>query len=237
MGSYQVDDRGWRRTTIEAPPPLQLPIHSGPPHGRVRYSPPTYSPSVPGPAPVSPYATQPEAHRGYLSTAPNSRVRTPESSVYPGVSQSLPPPPTQYRNSVNGHSSYEYDSGRSENNVGYGDPYYADARTTRAPAYPASNAPYSSVQASYPSPPPGSAYYQAPQYSNGYRGSMQFEAEDIGNPGPRRRRGNLPRDTTDLLKSWFSDHLAHPYPTEDEKQMLCRRTGLQMTQVKTLHYS
>ena len=60
---------------------------------------------------------------------------------------------------------------------------------------------------------------------------MQFEPEDMGNQVPRRRRGNLPRDTTDMLKQWFADHLAHPYPTEDEKQMLCRRTGLAMTQV------
>lgn len=34
-----------------------------------------------------------------------------------------------------------------------------------------------------------------------------------------------------MLKQWFSDHLGHPYPTEDEKQYLCRQTGLQMTQV------
>ena len=51
---------------------------------------------------------------------------------------------------------------------------------------------------------------------------------------PKKRRGNLPRNITDMLKQWFEEHLAHPYPTEEEKQMLCARTGLAMTQVSSL---
>lgn len=228
--SHQVDERRSKRTSTEAPSAYQLPIHSGPPQSRVAYSPP-----VSGPTPVSPYATQPEARRGYPATVPNSRVHSPEISAYPGgtgQASGLPPPPMQYPHGVNEHSSYEYDSGREQRNSGF-DAYYGDSRNRIAPAYPPSNAPYNSVQPGHPLPPPGNAYYPTPpvhQYQNAYR-AVQFEAEDIGNPGPRRRRGNLPRDTTDLLKSWFSDHLAHPYPTEDEKQMLCRRTGLAMTQV------
>ncbi|KAK3177142.1 hypothetical protein OEA41_008470 [Lepraria neglecta] len=228
--SHQVDERRSKRTSTEAPSAHQLPIHSGPPQSRAAYSPP-----VSDPAPVSPYATQPEARRGYPATVPNSRVRSPETLAYPGgtgQASGLPPPPMQYPSGVNAHSSYEYDSGREQRNSGY-DAYYGDSRNRAAPAYPPSNAPYNSVQPGYPLPPPGNAYCPAPpahQYQNGYH-AMQFEAEDIGNAGPRRRRGNLPRDTTDLLKSWFSDHLAHPYPTEDEKQMLCRRTGLAMTQI------
>src|SRR5262249_49915847 len=45
----------------------------------------------------------------------------------------------------------------------------------------------------------------------------------------RKRRGNLPKETTDKLRSWFMAHLNHPYPTEDEKQDLMRQTGLQMS--------
>ena len=60
---------------------------------------------------------------------------------------------------------------------------------------------------------------------------MQFESEDMTFQGPKKRRGNLPRDVTDMLKQWFEEHLAHPYPTEEEKQALCSRTGLAMTQV------
>lgn len=47
----------------------------------------------------------------------------------------------------------------------------------------------------------------------------------------KRRRGNLPKQVTDLLKEWFRAHKNHPYPSEDEKQMLMCQTGLTITQV------
>ncbi|TQV91382.1 homeobox transcription factor [Cordyceps javanica] len=52
-----------------------------------------------------------------------------------------------------------------------------------------------------------------------------------GETKQRKRRGNLPKETTDKLRSWFVAHLQHPYPTEDEKQELMRQTGLQMNQI------
>lgn len=51
----------------------------------------------------------------------------------------------------------------------------------------------------------------------------------------RKRRGNLPKETTDKLRSWFLTHLQHPYPTEDEKQDLMRQTGLQMSKFAIYH--
>lgn len=50
-----------------------------------------------------------------------------------------------------------------------------------------------------------------------------------GDSKQRKRRGNLPKETTDKLRTWFVAHLQHPYPTEDEKQELMRQTGLQMS--------
>jgi hypothetical protein len=50
-----------------------------------------------------------------------------------------------------------------------------------------------------------------------------------GDNKQRKRRGNLPKETTDKLRAWFVAHLHHPYPTEDEKQELMRQTGLQMS--------
>ncbi|KAI1807987.1 homeobox KN domain-containing protein [Daldinia bambusicola] len=47
----------------------------------------------------------------------------------------------------------------------------------------------------------------------------------------RKRRGNLPKETTDKLRAWFHSHLSHPYPTEEEKQQLMKQTGLQMNQI------
>ncbi|GJC95780.1 homeobox domain-containing protein [Colletotrichum higginsianum] len=52
-----------------------------------------------------------------------------------------------------------------------------------------------------------------------------------GDSKQRKRRGNLPKETTDKLRAWFVAHLHHPYPTEDEKQELMRQTGLQMNQI------
>lgn len=48
----------------------------------------------------------------------------------------------------------------------------------------------------------------------------------------RRRRGNLPKHVTDILRTWFHDHLDHPYPTDEDKQMLISRTNLTISQVR-----
>lgn len=47
----------------------------------------------------------------------------------------------------------------------------------------------------------------------------------------RRRRGNLPREATALMKKWFNEHLKSPYPSEEEKMQFCEITGLSMNQV------
>lgn len=69
----------------------------------------------------------------------------------------------------------------------------------------------------------GSNYSDMSRYSD--IGSMSIG----GDAKQRKRRGNLPKETTDKLRSWFVAHLQHPYPTEDEKQDLMRQTGLQMS--------
>lgn len=58
------------------------------------------------------------------------------------------------------------------------------------------------------------------------------EHAEMGSNGlnkPPKKRGNLPKDTTDKLLAWFHAHLDHPYPTEEEKHKLMRQTGLQMS--------
>ncbi|KAK9478222.1 homeobox KN domain-containing protein [Lipomyces japonicus] len=47
----------------------------------------------------------------------------------------------------------------------------------------------------------------------------------------KKRRGNLPKHVTDILRTWLNGHVHHPYPTEDEKAMLMRQTGLTMNQI------
>ncbi|KAJ6473534.1 hypothetical protein C8R47DRAFT_1144724 [Mycena vitilis] len=48
---------------------------------------------------------------------------------------------------------------------------------------------------------------------------------------PQRKRGRLPKETTDFLKAWLHSHAAHPYPSEVEKKQMCHATGLSMSQV------
>ena len=48
---------------------------------------------------------------------------------------------------------------------------------------------------------------------------------------PPRKRGKLPKETTDYLKAWVHRHSDHPYPSEEEKKQLCNATGLSMSQV------
>jgi len=47
----------------------------------------------------------------------------------------------------------------------------------------------------------------------------------------KKRRGNLPKSATNLLKKWLYDHLLHPYPSEEEKAALASQTGLSLNQI------
>lgn len=69
---------------------------------------------------------------------------------------------------------------------------------------------------------------------NGQRHHYPINFESVeGEQKHKRRRGNLPKAVTDTLRHWFHDHVAHPYPTEEEKQMLMDRTGLTISQVRS----
>lgn len=47
----------------------------------------------------------------------------------------------------------------------------------------------------------------------------------------RKRRGNLPKIVTAILKQWLIDHCRNPYPTEVEKTCLKEKTGLTLNQI------
>jgi len=64
-------------------------------------------------------------------------------------------------------------------------------------------------------------------------GGRHHAAEVPGQFGnyQRRRRGNLPKEATKILKDWFEVHTDSPYPQEDQKNKLAAQTGLCMNQV------
>lgn len=86
---------------------------------------------------------------------------------------------------------------------------------------------------------PSESYYGRPQfpgqhpaYDSNY-GELRFQ-QHVGldqNAFNRKRRGNLPKEATNILKEWFQANRQSPYPTEDQKMDLCARTGLSLNQV------
>lgn len=78
---------------------------------------------------------------------------------------------------------------------------------------------------------PFSSVYSTPHYHDAAHFGDLGSATAGADTKQRKRRGNLPKETTDKLRAWFVAHLSHPYPTEDEKQDLMRQTGLQMNQI------
>jgi Homeobox KN domain len=90
------------------------------------------------------------------------------------------------------------------------------------PTYDSSSRAYSSMY--------GDGDY-SPQPGNGSQQPNFGVLGDSNDPRSKRRRGNLPKQVTDILRAWFHDHLDHPYPTEEDKQMFIARTGLSISQV------
>jgi hypothetical protein len=46
-----------------------------------------------------------------------------------------------------------------------------------------------------------------------------------------KKRGNLPKHATNILKAWLFSNFLHPYPSETEKLELSQQTGLTITQI------
>ncbi|KAI8393636.1 uncharacterized protein BYT42DRAFT_551724 [Radiomyces spectabilis] len=55
--------------------------------------------------------------------------------------------------------------------------------------------------------------------------------DDVKPAGVKRRRGNLPKAVTAVLREWLSQHKKHPYPSEEEKANLARQTNLTLNQI------
>ncbi|CAI7599073.1 unnamed protein product [Penicillium discolor] len=86
-------------------------------------------------------------------------------------------------------------------------------------------------QSPYGHPAMGYADEQmSPQMMGPGQGNFGIMGDPI-DPKTKRRRGNLPKPVTDILRAWFHEHLDHPYPSEEDKQMFMTRTGLSISQI------
>ncbi|KAJ4332062.1 homeodomain super [Didymella glomerata] len=104
--------------------------------------------------------------------------------------------------------------------------YYQDPRMQQH-AYPYDDRRESVYYANQPygaQPPVG--------YEQGYY-DVRFQ-QHVGvdhNAFNRKRRGNLPKEATNILKDWFAANRASPYPSEEQKMELCALTQLSLNQV------
>lgn len=129
-------------------------------------------------------------------------------------------------------SSQEYHRYSAGSGVPSGSSYRSSSPVQQYPNHYYSHSSFSQPQrgSSYATAQPMAVGGGSPFSTSGHPVDMTMDHFDHGRPG-KRRRGNLPKHVTDLLRGWLNDHLHHPYPTEDEKQMLMAQTGLNINQV------
>lgn len=222
----------------------QLPLHAGPPGDR---APPNLTAS--GWADRRPLSTasQSSAYGPYHSSSQHTSPYSAPSGPPSGSSHrsedyhsALPPPPPPQHARESMHEPHSYPPTRD---YPYEDSRYDSPRWDEHPRPPYSSytAPSPSAPRDNPSrtfdphssasAPPGHHGYPAGDGYSSHYSNLPPIHYDRDEP-PRKRRGNLPRWITDLLKAWFLEHIAHPYPSEQEKNELCMQTGCSMTQVR-----
>jgi hypothetical protein len=170
----------------------------------------------------SSYSERPTSFASPGSTSSRSSPALP-----PVQGMTLPDRTVEQRNlpPINSYSIGAGAGGESRSSAPISEPRFAG--TPPPPRYTAF--PYSGdprvYEGQYPPGPPN-----MPNGSPGYH--LHFDAlSEYGDGKQKRRRGNLPKQVTDMLRTWFTEHIAHPYPTEEEKHQLMLLTGLTMSQV------
>ncbi|KAI9641425.1 homeodomain super [Ciborinia camelliae] len=159
-----------------------------------------------------------------------SRSDYPPRNDYPihDYPRSDYPPGNDYPRKDYLRSEYALEGSRSYNQNNYAtshDTSHASSQSNYGYQQPR-NQPYSVPYQLSQGPTPFTNAHHSGNYS-----PATHQTQDMEDSKPRKRRGNLPKPTTDILNAWFSSHLDHPYPNEEVKQLLMRQTGLQLNQI------
>lgn len=54
--------------------------------------------------------------------------------------------------------------------------------------------------------------------------------------GKSRKRSNLPKQSTEIMKRWFDENMHNPYPSEEQKRHFAAVAGINLTQVRFSHH-
>ncbi|KAF2175787.1 hypothetical protein K469DRAFT_763494 [Zopfia rhizophila CBS 207.26] len=253
----RFEDPAWNDSKRRRVDPAFDPIHR-PLDSSERPSYDSRRPSVIDPALSSTYSSPRASHSSTMPAVPPPVTshhhrpslpypQPPPSSIAHARHQSSPVPqghavcPSQHGAPHGHHPSASYPPPQMQHGAHYDHRpgYYQDA-------HPPHSAHPSHTTHPYDRPPhdpyyqPTTAYSTHPGYSSdpyhqhaaSYGVSYTFHPNLMDSSSfNRKRRGNLPKEATGILKTWFNAHRDSPYPTEDEKVHLCNQTGLSMNQV------
>ncbi|RMZ92383.1 hypothetical protein DV736_g387, partial [Chaetothyriales sp. CBS 134916] len=198
------------------------------------------------------YSTQRPTYQGHgLSTSRQSPGLPPIRDLNQGLNKYPTSYDTQYITSTGSHTQmYAGTAYANQDPSPYGRrdsvPYFDTANRGFSQTYPPGGSQLS-LPRDMTNLSRGYVDYNNPQYARqsydhgyGYHSMAMNGVQAPLTPGSmmdtsdgrnRRRRGNLPKHITDILRGWFQEHLDHPYPSEEEKQMFIAQTGLTLNQI------
>lgn len=74
-------------------------------------------------------------------------------------------------------------------------------------------------------------HYGTPSHSYGQAAYFSPSPYDYQN-GKSRKRSNLPKASTEIMKRWVDENMDNPYPSEEQKRNFAAAAGINLTQVR-----
>jgi hypothetical protein len=188
-------------------------------------------------SPVSPEYNPRAQSLSLFTDNPSWHTSSPSGIVRPSSTGQLPSPTVKYEDNLR-HSSFSAPISQSQLFAGsarisgqHDRKSLSNAGIKNEWSFPNSDRYLPSSTPTYSSPSSAIPHSATTPVNNSPHRQPQSVPSSTLVERPQRKRGKLPKETTDFLKSWLHKHSDHPYPSEEEKKQLCHATGLSMSQV------